>query len=114
MNQRLPSPTRRSARQDLECIRVGEVEGVPGVVWAVGECRVIQTDRRHFSISHADRYPTWDEIACARYALLPSLRDCVMVLPPHDEYANLHPNCFHVHLLRELAPGGRFHNPESW
>jgi len=85
-----------------------------GEVYRVGECDVIQDDKRHLSISHPKRYPTWDEIATARYALLPRMRDCVMVLPPDDEYANLHPNCFHVHVLRDLAPGGRFHNPDSW
>jgi hypothetical protein len=75
---------------------------------------VIQTDRRHLSISCSDRDPTWEEVASARYALLPKARDCVMVLPPEWEYVNLHEHCFHVHLLRNLAPGGRFHNPESW
>ena len=50
----------------------------------------------HLSISHPDRYPTWDEICDARYALLPD--DCVMaqLLPPRREYVNLHPNCFHL------------------
>ena len=82
--------------------------------YRVGECKVIQTDRRHFSISHEDRDPTWEEIAAARYALLPKLKDCVLLLPPDDEYVNAHEHCFHVHLLRNLAPGGRFHNPEAW
>jgi hypothetical protein len=85
-----------------------------GEHYMVGECNIIQTDKRHFTISHPERYPTWDEIAAARYALLPSLRDCVLLLPPHDEYVNVHENCFHVHLLRELGPGGRFHNSHSW
>jgi hypothetical protein len=86
----------------------------PGEHYAVGEANVIQTDKRHFSISCPHRDPTWEEVASARYALLPKGRDCVMVLPPEWEYVNLHEYCFHVHLLRNLAPGGRFHNPESW
>lgn len=104
--------TPRTPREELTVEHVGPGPG--GERYTVGECDVLQTDKRHLSISHPDRYPTWDEIAAARYALLPRLRDCVMVLPPHDEYANLHPNCFHVHLLRELGPGGRFHNAASW
>jgi hypothetical protein len=110
-----PSQTKRSHKQDFEIEYVGQAPPpADGELYKIGECYVIQTDKRHFSISHPDRYPTWDEIAAARYALLPKLRDCVMVLPPDDEYANVHDNCFHVHLLRELGPGGRFHNPNSW
>ena len=82
--------------------------------YRVGECTVIQSDRRHFSISHPTRDPTWEEIAAARYALLPKLKDCVMLLPPDDDYVNVHEHCFHVHLLRNLAPGGRFYNEENW
>lgn len=102
----------RSGGRRLEVRRVGRDEQFE--YYTVGECRVLQSHRLHFSISHPDRYPTWDEIAAARYALLPKLKDCVMVLPPDDQYANVHEYCFHVHLLRDLAPGGRFHNPESW
>jgi hypothetical protein len=51
----------------------------------------------HLSISHPWRYPTWDEIAAARYALVPDAVTMAMVLPPSDEYVNLHPNCFHLH-----------------
>ncbi len=80
----------------------------------VGECLVLQSRKTHLSISHPYRDPTWNEIASARYALLPKLKDCVMVLPPDDNYANVHEHCFHVHMLRELAPGGDFHNADAW
>lgn len=90
------------------------IAGERGDIYKVGGARVVQNDRTHLSISCEDRDPTWDEIASARYALLPRLRDCVMVMPPDDEYVNLHTHCFHVHLLSTLAPGGRFHNPEAW
>ena len=52
--------------------------------------------RWHMSISHNSRYPTWDEIKQARYALLPRDRGFAMLLPPQDEYVNVHPNCFHL------------------
>lgn len=57
--------------------------------------------RWHMSISHPQRYPTWDEMKEARYRLLPD--DCYMiqVLPPKTEYVNLHDRTFHLHELRD-------------
>jgi hypothetical protein len=106
------SPTPRSAGfLAVEHVGPGPMGGEH---YRVGDADVIQTDRTHFSISCADRDPTWGEIASARYALLPRAKDCVMVLPPDWHYANLHEHCFHVHMLRTLAPGGRFHSEEAW
>ena len=51
----------------------------------------------HLSIAHERRYPTWDEIAQARYDLLPDNITMAMYLPPRAEYVNVHPNCFHLH-----------------
>lgn len=59
----------------------------------------------HLSISHRTnhhqprpgRYPTWDEIADARYALLPTDLSVVMHLPPPDQYVALHDTTFHLH-----------------
>ena len=55
----------------------------------------------HMSIARQDRYPDWDEIAKAWYELVPEAdrRTAVMVLPPRDEYINIHSNCFQVHEL---------------
>ena len=50
----------------------------------------------HLSISHPSRYPSWDEIAEARYQLLPDDRAYYMVLPPSNAYGNLAENCFHL------------------
>ena len=55
----------------------------------------------HLSISHQRRYPTWDEIAHARYELLPDDIDVVMHLPPMAEYVAVHDYCFHLHEVRE-------------
>ena len=55
------------------------------------------TKRCHISISHPHRYPSWDEISCARYDLLPNDVTMMMYLPPVEEYVNLHRNCFHLH-----------------
>lgn len=64
---------------------------------------LVSTDegRIHMSISHATRYPAWDEIRDARYALLPLGKHFVMALPPPQNYVNLHPFVFH---LWELSP----------
>ena len=51
----------------------------------------------HVSISHPKRYPVWDEIKHVRYELLPDKITMAMLLPPKDEYVNVHPNCFHLH-----------------
>lgn len=64
-----------------------------------GECLVFvsRSDAGwHLSISHPDRYPTWDEIKQARYQLVPHDVTMAMILPPPGEYVNLHENCFHL------------------
>jgi hypothetical protein len=77
-----------------------------------GQLRVIVADEPpaggwHLSISHArrvrggelepGRYPTWDEIADARYEFCPDDIDMVMHLPPPGEYVALHDTTFHLH-----------------
>jgi hypothetical protein len=54
----------------------------------------------HLSISAPDRYPAWDEIAEARYQLCPDNITMAMLLPPSDEYVNVHQNTFHLHEIR--------------
>jgi len=51
----------------------------------------------HLSISRPDRYPNWNEIRDTRYELLPDNCTMAMMLPPKEEYVNLHKNCFHLH-----------------
>lgn len=60
----------------------------------------------HLTISRVDRYPSWDEIAKARYALLPGDMNVVMVLPPMADYINIHPFCFQLHELVNGTAGG--------
>lgn len=50
----------------------------------------------HLSIAHPDRYPSWDEIADARYELVPDDVTMALLLPPPGEYVNEHPHCFHL------------------
>jgi len=51
----------------------------------------------HISISHPSRYPTWDEVAYARYQLVPDNVVMAMILPPRSEYINIDANCFQLH-----------------
>lgn len=59
----------------------------------------------HMSISFHDakmrpsRYPSWDEIADARDALLPGDKVFAMVLPREEHYVAHHPTTFHLHEL---------------
>jgi hypothetical protein len=55
----------------------------------------------HLSISRTDRYPGWDEIKDARYTLLPLGFTFALLLPPPNEYVNVHPNCFHLWQIPE-------------
>jgi hypothetical protein len=58
--------------------------------------------RLHMSVSHSlprggpGRYPTWDELAHARYELLPGDLTFAMMLPPLDAYVADHPTTFHL------------------
>ena len=73
--------------------------------YTLGECTVIVTrefDHLHLSISHRRRYPTWDEIAEARYRILPKDQTFALVLPPLEEYVNMNPNCFQLSWIPSL------------
>lgn len=69
-----------------------------------------EADGWHVSISHSrrdgqgwvpGRYPDWDEIADARYRFVPNRLTMMMLLPPREQYVNVHPTTFH---LWETAP----------
>lgn len=62
-------------------------------------CRVIyavENGREHVSISHKKRYPNWDEIKFVRYKLMKPDATIAQILPPKNEYVNIHSNCFHL------------------
>ena len=63
----------------------------------------------HLSVSHtpagqrrALRYPSWDELAAARYDLLPDDIDVVMHLPPPTEFVSVEDTTFHLREYRDL------------
>lgn len=89
-------------------MRIGE--DVVAQVFTMGHCRILVSHDPapvgwHLSISCADRDPTWQEIATARYRLLPHVPEMVMCLPPLEEYVNLHPFCFHLYEQDRLGKG---------
>jgi hypothetical protein len=72
------------------------------MIYTMGACRILlsgPTERDligwHFSISCADRLPTWEEQKSARYSLIPDEVTMVAILPPKAEYVNAHPFCLH-------------------
>ncbi len=82
--------------------------GVKPRFWKLGECSVILTHNGyafgwHLSIANPHRYPKWDEIAEARYRCLPPENTVALLLPPQEEYINLHKNCFQLREIPDQA-----------
>ena len=68
-------------------------------MYIMGACLIIvghSTSGWHLSMSCGSRYPTWDELAKARYELIPDGVTMAMLLPPQAEYVNLHPTALHL------------------
>jgi len=84
-------------------IALGSIQ--PGTrAFRMGKCRMMVSPPTgkhgwHISISRNDRYPSWDEIAKARYELVPDEAEMVMHLPSQKDYVNIHNYCFHLHEL---------------
>lgn len=68
--------------------------------WRMGELWIIQTRNgghsTHLSISHPRRLPTWEEVRRVRYELLPLDATFAMLLPPPEDYVNVHEFCFQL------------------
>lgn len=67
-------------------------------------CRVIyskENGREHVSISHPKRYPNWNELTFVRYKLMKPDVKVAQILPPREEYVNVHTNCFHLWELND-------------
>lgn len=85
-------------------IYLGRDPSTGGLCYKRGACRIIlsgEIERAqigwHFSISCADRNPTWEEQRDTRYELIPDGVYMVSILPPKSQYVNKHPFCFHWH-----------------
>lgn len=71
--------------------------------YSLGGCSVLVTKEFgewHMNIAHPSRYPTWDEVATARYNAIPDGVTMAMLLPPKDEYVNIHSFCLQAVEIR--------------
>jgi hypothetical protein len=50
----------------------------------------------HVSVSHRDRLPTWDELRGVKDWTIGRDKLALQVLPPEDQYVNLHPRTLHL------------------
>ncbi|MGV8947566.1 MAG: DUF7694 domain-containing protein [Lutibacter sp.] len=70
--------------------------------YKVNECLMViishdgDLDELHISITHNDRYPTWDEIRNIKYYFYPDV-PMIMHFPADPNYVNIHENCFHLY-----------------
>lgn len=82
----------------------------PGAqVYIMGACRIIvghSASGWHLSISCGSRYPTWDEVAKARYELIPNDVTMAMLLPPMEQFVNLHQTTLHLWETKSLLADG--------
>jgi hypothetical protein len=65
-------------------------------IYRMGPCAIlvaIEDGKWHLTISRKDKLPSWEEVRDARYALVPDEVTMAMLLPPKDEYVNLHEYC---------------------
>jgi hypothetical protein len=96
---RLPLPL-REIPSPPNVVEMVEKNGSSYVkAYKLGPCTVIVTrtyNRWHLSIAHRERLPFWDEVAEARYRLVPEEVTMAMLLPPRNSYVNHHEFCFQM------------------
>ena len=73
----------------------------PGTrVFLMGQCSIFLslTEKYgyHLSIAHPKRYPTWAEIAHARYKLIPNECNMALLLPSEEDYINAYEPVFQM------------------
>ena len=114
LGHRKPITRQRSPWQPTERMTIADVD-VAAFRRAVsdGTLRALLAEEPlgwHLSVSFVNhrgmptRYPTWDELAHARDALLPADIGFVMHLPRADQYVAVHPTTFHLHEHPERHP----------
>ncbi len=83
---------------------------VPNSKWYTwGDVNVLIEQHKngwHLSISTPYRNPTWEEIKQARYDLLSHNITMAMVLPPTEEFVNIHNFCFHLYQIPNEGKNG--------
>lgn len=106
--ERAPITRHRSKWRPIDAPGLAGLEGLDAFERNVSDGRLValvalEPAGLHLSVSFRDhrdrlsRYPTWDELADARDALLPADAGFVMHLPAAGEYVALHDTTFHLH-----------------
>lgn len=80
------------------------VPGGEAVCNAAGLYVVVTTDKfpndprrwLHISVSHEDRYPTWEELMSIKDEFMGEEVEAYQVLPRHSEHVNVSATCFHL------------------
>jgi hypothetical protein len=97
----LDNPDRRRELRELEIPADVRALLEPGSrTYMMGACRIIVSQQRagwHLSISRAKRLPSWEDVRDARYALIPDEALMALLLPPRDEYVNVHEFCLQLY-----------------
>lgn len=94
----IKAPLMIQAMWKIERVKEGKLFDADGGLHII---HGIEDGKRHVSISHASRYPTWDEIKDVREQLCGEQETMAMILPPKSEYVNVHPFCFHLWQLND-------------
>lgn len=88
------NPDRRRELREIPIpARVAALIEPDSRAFVMSGCRILVSQQRvgwHLSISREDRLPSWEDVRDARYALIPDEAVIVMLLPPRDEYVNVH------------------------
>lgn len=85
------------------------IDGTQGEVFEAGYLRAIVSQDGpdaywHLSVSHySGVYPNWDQLADARYDLVPLDVDMALILPPPEDYTNYHEGVLQLTEIRDPA-----------
>jgi hypothetical protein len=58
----------------------------------------------HVSCSRRDRLPSWEDLRDVRESFVPDDKVALQVLPPPEEYVNLHPHVLHLWACHDARP----------
>ncbi len=50
----------------------------------------------HVSLARRSRLPTWDDVRLIKDLFVGRGRKAIQILPPENEYVNVHPHCLHL------------------
>jgi hypothetical protein len=97
----LKNPDRKRTFRELEIPPNVAALLEPGSrAFVSGSCRIIVSQQKagwHLSISKPNKLPSWEEVRDARYELIPDAATMALLLPPMEEYINVHEFCLQMY-----------------